>query len=429
MAVYGVKSRIVGIIQYFFMFTVFLYGQCLWMRIEIFPGFVENRNNILAAFACICLILLIAINGKIIRRAFFMALLPLVIFVFHYLLLGYGSNTIFISVLPTMILLIIYLGTLWKYPGSITDFIRKYTNIIYIFAAVSLIMYFFGTILGIWQGQDVTYYWADAYLTRKTYFHLMYEAQSFDLFGLKIIRNCGVFPEAPSYAVPLVLGIYFELFISPKPKKSRCIVYLLAMITSFSTKALLMLCMMIALKAYQYAYVNRSVSGSSFRQLFKLIVPIIVIGLIYVVFLLIGQREDSISYIQRMDNILSTAEAFRRHWLFGVGVGNEAAVSAYSKIIVSRYGYSIGATLLLAEGGVFLTMFYAGSYLFAIFNTDNKWRTTSAFLIYLGLLLQSNITFFLSTSFVVALAYSHPYRNRNINNGNKIMASSITFAN
>ena len=267
-------------------------------------------------------------------------------------------------------------------------------------------MYFAGPILRLIPSRLVHYFWADKHQTCRTYFHLLYETQTQDFFGTTFIRNCGIFAEAPSYAVPLVLSLFYEMFIQKNNNIIRKCILLAAIVTSFSTKGLLLLCVMIGLKMVDIAYINAA--PNRYKQILRLIVPIAIAVVSFIAIAVFEQKTDSNSYATRIDNIQSTLVAFRNNWLLGVGLGNEGAVSQYSSLILERYGFSIGATLLLAQGGLYMTAFYLGSFIWALISSKNKRLVTYTFVVYLGILFTSNITYYLSTVFILALGYSKP---------------------
>ena len=55
-------------------------------------------------------------------------------------------------------------------------------------------------------------------------------------FGRLYLRNCVIFSEAPSYAVPLVMSLFFEVFFQKRKNRLRIVVLLLTIMTTFRQK-------------------------------------------------------------------------------------------------------------------------------------------------------------------------------------------------
>lgn len=398
------KSKwINALLEYLFMLTVVLYGQSMWTRMNM--KIVFERNTILTTIAIVLLLILIILRKKVNYRGVITGFIIMGLIAVYYFFTLYGINLLFFRFVPLISLLCIYCLSLWESNG-VQSFLKKYVDIVFVLALMSLFMYLFGTILGIIPAQKVDYYWADLYKSCTTRLHFLYEAQTENFFGVNFTRNCGIFCEAPSYAVPLLLATYYEMFVGKGESRFRLAVLLLTIVTTFSTKAFLILGIMISLRLLKNTYMSKG--GNRNKRIMIIIIPIIIFLICFMALSVLEQKEESVSYISRMDNLRSTMLAFLEHPLFGVGAGNEDAVAAYSPRILRRTGFSIGATLLMAEGGIYLTVLYLYSFFRALKFSKHKFDVICIFVIYLAILFTSNIIFFLSTYVFLALGYTYP---------------------
>jgi len=390
-----------SVFEYLLMFVIIFYGQTVWMRLLSISYYTLNY------VAAVLTIILIILQERIRKKYFIKAgILGLAVF-FYLALSGHSVYYVTVRVILPLVLFVIYLSSVCE-RDHLFALLKKFSDIICVLSFLSVILYVLGTLLRILPYGYVSYDWAGLIRSAKHYFHLLYETQVEDFFGIEMVRNCGIFCEAPSYAVPLILSIFYEMFVSEKISKFRVTSLIAAIITSFSTKALLIVCIVMGLKLIEYAYVNEA--ENKCRQIVRLLVPIVIIMLSFAAIMVFEQKIDSNSFVSRMDNLNTTMAAFRDHWLIGVGVGNEDAISAYSSFSRSfRWkGFSIGATVLLAQGGLYLTLFYTCGFLNALKNAVNKWLVLSFGIVHFALLFTSNIPYFLSTIFILAMEYSIP---------------------
>ncbi|MCD8158165.1 MAG: hypothetical protein LUD77_04510, partial [Clostridiales bacterium] len=254
------------------------------------------------------------------------------------------------------------------------NFLKKYSDITVLFALISIILYIFGTWLHLLPQSVDTYSWKGVSTQSVNYFHLMYEAQTQDFFGVEFIRNCGIFCEASSYAVPLLFSLSYELYVPKKIFFNRIGILALAILTSFSTKALIIALIAVGLKLINYTYGKGKGKkyNTGFKSIMKLFLPLFLVAIGIIGFAIFDQKTDSGSYIVRMDNINACFQAFKSHMLFGVGVGNEITLANYVNIVLEWQGFAMGLPVLLGEGGIYLILFYAAAFVYAIENTQFK---------------------------------------------------------
>lgn len=398
-------------LEYLILFITFIFGQSVWIRMNYNPDIYEYLT---IAASCIALVSISFAwyrgRLKLYKRDMFRLIYILALFFLYCLL---SSFKYIFSFRITLLRVILPFAVFYFYflrPNSFYGFMEKYARLVYYFAAISVVLYFLGSILHILPALSAKYHWVGTTLKAKNYMHLMYECQNVDFFGTTFVRNCGIFCEAPSYAVPLLMALAYELFYNGKMNLKRIIVLLLTMITTYSTKALVIACVAVLLKVILFSLgrgSNLSKSQRTVKNLVKLTMPVVFVGLVVVAAMILNQKLDSASFADRMDNIQASLKAFFHSPLVGVGLGNERAITRYCRYITKWQGLSMGATTLLAEGGLLLTYVYLLCFAHAVKAKPNHLETFCFGFVFLLVLFSSNIPYFLFTVILIAAGYAH----------------------
>ena len=399
------KISIRDVLEYVFMLIVFLFGQSVYIRM------IDSASRYIyfAWAASIVMGLLILLERNVSISALKRGILLLVTLLVYLMFSKVGWQVVIYQMCIPFFLCVLYCSNQWL-NGRMKFFLRKFADITIFFTLISIILYILGTCIHFLPQSIDSYSWKGVTTESANYFHLMYEAQTQEFFGIEFIRNCGIFCEAPSYAVPLLFSLSYELHVPKKVSVFRIGVLLLAILTSFSTKALIIALVASGLYLINYAYGRRTAYSSNLRSVLKLFLPIILIVIGIIGFAIFDQKTDSGSYIVRMDNINACFQAFMSHKLFGVGVGNETALANYVSIVLEWQGFAMGLPVLLGEGGIYLVLFYALAFVHAIKNTQYKFPMISFEIILILVMFTSNIPYFLSIIFILAMEYSVPMK-------------------
>lgn len=271
------------------------------------------------------------------------------------------------------------------------------SDIVVVFSAVSLVLYLFGTLLSVIpETSTVRVWWAEEERVISHYFHLLYEAQNIELFGHTFMRNCSIFPEAPAFAAYIAVSFGAEMFFRKKLSIYRVIVLTLATLTSFSAKALLLVCAALLLK-----FLFWDKKGVKFALL-KGSAALLSLG--FAAFVLI-EKSKSHSFHIRLDDFSACLEAFKSSVLFGAGYYNDSAVITHFEYAYrANDGLSMGLAVLLAQGGLWLLMFYILSAVKGVLASKKQER--NAFLcfalVFFGMLFITNAPFSMLTIFAVS---------------------------
>lgn len=238
--------------KYLFIFWIIL-SSGVWSI--TFPPFVTVLLHFgIAAFMLMCLIR----DGKLNRagQLIILALLLLFSFIVNFDFHAWLSYSFIIC----YGIFGLYIGFYWK-PQ---EFLDKYSNIMIIIVAVSLVMYCFRNVLADFQGgfpvvegQTVSY---------TNFYVYLYCRELPD-------RNCAVFWEPGAYAVFIGIALYHTLCNKSKHRILKMSLFILALFTTRSTLAYTLI--LLALLLYFLAYRNNG-----------LMINKIIIGIISIVIIL-----------------------------------------------------------------------------------------------------------------------------------------------
>ncbi len=257
-----------------------------------------------------------------------------------------------------------------------TEFLKSFENIILIISAVTLFFWLFGSVLDILPGrQEIVYYWAQNYKIGYTYYHIYFEnlAQNQDLFGLTIPRNCGIFTEVPAFSGFLLYALLIELFAHRKPNKVRTLLLLSTILSTQSTKAYTIV-LILFLVLFLYPHLEKTKARVKLSTL-CILVPV-VIAVYNVIEYIIVDKSTTGSFAVRVSDVVASLSVWLRSPIFGVGYGNNSAVAAFNIVQKSNEGLSMGLTVLLAQGGLFLMALYLFAFFlpfkYSVIVRDNK---------------------------------------------------------
>lgn len=235
-------------------------------------------------------------------------------------------------------------------------FWNKFVNIMTIMAAVSLILYASGTVLGIISPTGVASFRYDgAYKTCNTYFHIQYEAQGIqggELFGIRY-RNTGFFIESPMYNVLLCFAMGAELSFRERARKAVVILLSITILTTIATTGIVFLIVIMIVRIL--------ISGGSRQvQTVKyMIFPLLALIAVYVMLMIVDSKQQSSSGSHSVSVRFDHAMAFLKMWLdkplFGHGYRETETFYNYTNYDL---GYSVGLPALLGKcGGVVFAVY------------------------------------------------------------------------
>ena len=387
------QLNIVAALEYLLLLLAVGY-TAMWSQLT------EVKSNLFLRLAYPVLVLLIALRvrwlpGDRLRRLLLVAgLLAVYLLGSRYNPLRFG-----LYLAGPLLLLMVYWG-LKDREGAPFDLLYKLGDIVCVLAVVSLFCFVFGTTLDILPRQTVTYEFAGCTRSCTTYLHLYYAAQTVTMFGQEFVRNCGVFPEAPGFAIFLVTALSTEVFLRKKPRLWRCGVLVATAATTFSTKALLLTLAVPALWL-----VITPPRGERLRRFKRVALPAVVVAGVLAAGVLLADKVSTASFRIRLDDLFASGKAFLTSPVFGTGYYHDESIIQQFAYPRTNNGLSMGLAVLLAQGGVFLTALYAVPSVLCVRRFGSQRRRVAAFFItYLGLLFVSNMPF--SFLAILLLAFS-----------------------
>ena len=229
---------------------------------------------------------------------------------------------------------------------------KAYCNCMAVIATISIISWLLFTVFRVTEPTSIVLSkWAtfDTGNIKKipSYYNIYFETQTETIFGFEIIRNTGIFIEAPMASFPLCCAILFEL-TELNARKPVLVVLTLGVLTSISTSGLIFLLM-----SFLYIIYNKNVNNKqmhNFKIIFTICLTLLVAYIGWSVFI---QKTDSVSASIRSDDMLSCIKAWLTSPIFGVGLNNKyVIISNMSQFRAINYGISSSLLRLLAEGGL-----------------------------------------------------------------------------
>ncbi len=235
------------------------------------------------------------------------------------------------------------------------DLFVAFKNIVVTYAIVSLILYFIVMFFHINSNITIEINWGQKRVIYG-YFGLLFNTQGFVPFlGLNLLRNTGIFTEAPMYSFVLTLALLILLFIETQKTHKKLwllqlMILLITMVTTTSTTGVFIA--ILALYLYVYKNIPQSV-----KTIMCLFLPVIILVLVILLIAKYSTGRGSVSF--RINDITASYQAWLQHPFLGNGWGNTAAVQQYmdsSRLIVGgNDGLSSGLLASLALNGFFQT--------------------------------------------------------------------------
>lgn len=338
----------------------------------------------------------------------------------------YGIVSDFSSSLLILITLaIIFILLIGQGESIVFDILSKYSWLIVVIAAISIIFWIFGsnlkwikptgTVLSTWASGS-NYYSRGVADVVPSYFGIYFETQTVSglSFFSNMIRNTAIFTEAPMASLNFSLALLINIYYRQKIKRSNLknFILILAILTTFSTTGYILL----VLLGFSYLFYSKNKLIIKYRNI---LLPVLGIIFILVIFVLFNQKSnyDTGSSSIRSDDYKVGYQAFKDHPILGLGLAN-------NMLLVQNYmenwrsyntGLSSSVVELFSFGGLYLGFPYIFSFIRGIFlSIKNKNKEKMFFvLMTLYLFILTIFTFKYITIFLLVwfgLSSSHRYK-------------------
>lgn len=284
--------------------------------------------------------------------------------------------------------------------------LEAYANIMIFIALLSIFMWILCSLIKIIPPTGIIpFSWTSIngmYSFIPTYGHIYFETQNIDLpFIGNITRNTAIFTEGPMAALNFCIALLLKFNDYSYRKNnslSRSEVWLIAAILStFSTTGYILLILIFFIKWFR-------ADEKHFIYKFIFSIPILIIAIIGVN-LLIGQKANygTLSTNLRFDDYRVGIITFSQHPIFGVGLGNSnALVQNMDNWRIYMPGFSNSITEVLAQGGLYVSLIYAYSFIKGIYYSV-KYKAWNGFILVVGTLYLYCTTIFSYQYILIAL--------------------------
>ena len=379
-------------------------------------------NGMVKALLVLLCVLSLVFRRKVIRNGVYASICIIAYISVYMLATNYNTWLCLVYVIVFAALMLFFFDVI--HFDELDLFLNTFSSVVVALAVISLFFWVFGSLLHLIPKRTIYYIWGREYAyVGYNYFFLYYE-NPVQAAG-SIIRNTGIFTEAPGYVDRLIIALCIEMFYKREKITSfRVIVLLLAMLTTLSSKALILLIYMVGAKWFFYNKFNTK--WKYFLHFFV----VIVVGTI-AVFLLnrIMQNEmaTASSRWARYDHLQSGFRAFLDYPIFGVGYNNMDALAKYHLYRSTPKGASMGIATSLGEGGIYMFLLYIGSSICAYYSLSRNNRIRRKdYVLFLGAIFIewfiSNIGYLTMMMSLVCAGYAYAFSKRQ-KSSRKIMIS------
>ena len=272
--------------------------------------------------------------------------------------------------------------------------LHAFANVVLIIAAISLFFFLFGTIgnkippLTTYSFKEIN--WSN--FDYNNYYFLYNDGQYTDIFGNYVLRNIGIFLEAPMYTLPLVLALYDFLFFRKSINWISIGILLFTMASTLSTTAYIFAALLLTIRFFEKIRNNTILK--------VIIAPIFTLILLSFVTSILSDKlsTTNLSGVARLDDIQASVHSFMKHPFLGNGYNNARALdpfrTSYTKNIVRNSreaGQSTGLFAIMSNGGLVYLSIWILPLIHAISHMKDKYSRAinykSTFIIAFNILL------------------------------------------
>lgn len=284
--------------------------------------------------------------------------------------------------------------------------LRAVSHIMLCLAAVSLILWVFGTLLHwIPATGSTSLYWGGDKIA-ESYLGLQFDVQTITVSGIKFYRNTGIYTEGPMYAFLLSLALAERLFLNERAKKWQVGLLIAAILTTVSATG------MIAASAAVLIRVSRMLRRN--KIVFWTILGICVLTASLALGFKVMQKGENSSLRIRTEDYGIILESLKDRPVFGYGYEQYDTI-IYKYMDTDRNydtGGSNGFFYPLTQGGITMFLPYLLSYVFLVRSCIRRkdWKELSFWGIYLLLFATSIVSLKLISILVIGAGFAESCR-------------------
>lgn len=364
----------------------------------------------------LCFIYIFSSKRLNICKSFISRVVLIVLYLFLYNIVSRSAFPDFLKSYIGVFILFSFLAYFLYQNNDYEYFIKAFCNVMLIICCLSLFFWLFGSILNIIPGRSLKeYYWTGRYQQTYTYYYLYFENISQNK-GYAVVRNLGVFLEAPGFSGFLIYALISEMVLKKIRRKIdkrgrtesniRVTILTITMLSTGSTKGILAVMI-----AFVLEYISKG-SKNNYVLAVKILAGVLIcVGVWIIGNELVESKMSRRSGIVRMDDLIAGVKTFINNPLWGVGYRNVKGIQQYQQVVDrANNGLSMGIAVILAYGGLWLSMFYIWAIVLSrkipLFkNNSSLWYLVVILLVYN--LFISNSGFSNEYIFILASVYSY----------------------
>ena len=290
------------------------------------------------------ILLLRIVDLKRIKIACICVLLIYMYLVFYMLV---SSSRISITLLDIILLCVIMAYFILVELKGKPNLLIAVRNLLFLLAFFSVFMWLFCCILKIIPPtSEITVYWGGEQQV-KSFLMLHFERESAYLFGRTIVSNRSIFTERAFAAFAFFIGWIYELFCERKQSKIRLIVFLVALISTFSITALIS----IIITSILFFSINNKRSVKIFK--WSVMPIVLLVGVLGIRYFLVVKFSRGISATSRLSDLENGINAWISKPLYGYGYTNSEMINT-----LFHTGFSNSISMILTRGGIWLAILY-----------------------------------------------------------------------
>lgn len=395
------KNVYSGICAYLLAMIIIINCRSVWLSN---PNWL-NLNNITYILFILGSITLIGINinsindlNKTILSSVFIFLYFFVYFIFRPI--GLTQN------IKLLIIVMILIWVMQVKGKNLPLILEAYANLMVFIAVLSVIMWILCSLIKVIPPTGtIPFNWTavnGVYSFIPTYGHIYFETQDINLpFIGNIIRNTAVFTEAPMASLNFCIAFLLKLNENSYKKDSGIsksqIWLIIAILSTFSTTGYILLILIFFIK-----WLEADKKYFIYKLIF--VIPVLIVAILGIN-LLIRQRTvyGTMSTNLRFDDYRVGIITFFQNPFLGAGLGNsDALVQNMGNWRIYMTGFSNSITEVLAQGGIYVSLIYAYSFIKGIYYSF-KYKALNGFILVFGTLYLFCTTIFSYQYILIAL--------------------------
>ena len=390
-----VLNKISSVIDMILMFFLIISTNSIYVNIEDGYSF-NNYITILIFVSFVCKIILFKISKEIFNKILILlgVYYSIVILISIINFSKFTINNILYYFINFPLLLVIIL--LLREQNKLQAWLINIINITALLAVISLFFWILASNLNVISPTDyLINKWSDGGVV-VSYYNMYFETQRIAIMDNVMVRNSGVFAEAPMWNLILSIALMIQtLFLGRNDYKTFILV--LTILSTVSTTGVYIIGLIIAYK------IIFEVSGWK-KYITLILVPILLLGLSFIW----ENKSETASASIRFDDYKAGIQAWFDNVFFGSGFLNGLRVIEryMDTTIRANLGYSNSLFVILAQGGIILFILYLLPMFLILLN--RKYSYDLKFFVFLLIVILST-AIFIDTymfNFIVGFMYS-----------------------